>query len=359
MTQHTLISHARRAFTLIELLVVIAIIALLIGILLPALGAARDTARTVVCGAMQRELSLAQQVYINENKEYYATLVTTGISYVTASVGPGGVTSASDALAGNTTSDTPTTTWDWISPTIGSAAGLSPNRAERTWQIFDTYGCAGAEYENDVLYSTAPDIDDFEVILQNRGYPQISYLMPATFAMFSANAVFAPTFDPDAYYGFLDSNVTGFADPATTPEAFVPRLDRVGTQLSNKVFFADGTRYMTGENEGRVLDFDIHPAPGWFSSFGESTPQFRRSTSYGRDHRGFPNNVPLSFRHPGDKMNVAYFDGHVGAMSSVEAWTDPNPWHPTGSVWTGGEATDESIQFMNEQGNGRPNPEIY
>ena len=59
----------RQAFTLIELLVVISIIALLIGILLPALSAARQTANAATCLSRLRNIGQGLYIYANENKQ--------------------------------------------------------------------------------------------------------------------------------------------------------------------------------------------------------------------------------------------------------------------------------------------------
>jgi prepilin-type N-terminal cleavage/methylation domain-containing protein len=62
-------SESRRGFTLIELLVVIAIIALLISLLLPSLGAARKTARNVICQSNLRQFGIAIQAYLDDQKD--------------------------------------------------------------------------------------------------------------------------------------------------------------------------------------------------------------------------------------------------------------------------------------------------
>jgi prepilin-type N-terminal cleavage/methylation domain-containing protein len=56
-------ARLQRAFTLIELLVVISIIAILVAILLPALGQARKAGRLAICGSNMRQLGIAASTY--------------------------------------------------------------------------------------------------------------------------------------------------------------------------------------------------------------------------------------------------------------------------------------------------------
>ncbi len=59
-------SHARRCFTLIELLVVIAIIALLVGLLLPALSGARASAKALACCSRLQQLGVGLASYLGD-----------------------------------------------------------------------------------------------------------------------------------------------------------------------------------------------------------------------------------------------------------------------------------------------------
>jgi len=61
--------RARAGFTLIELLIVVSIIALLVSILAPSLGSARDAAGMVLCANHQRNLAIGWNLYCLDNRD--------------------------------------------------------------------------------------------------------------------------------------------------------------------------------------------------------------------------------------------------------------------------------------------------
>lgn len=343
------ICATRRGFTIIETVAGIAALSAISTVLAPIGGHIQANNLDTRSQWVHHDLARRQMMYVADHNGQFTGPNTSGLEWNREPIG-GFPNKGIETLAFDTDGGNPTSQGDWITPLVGDAYGFSANRAIRMQQMLEVIADPTATHMNDWVFSDdgVEDIDQVALALKNGGYRQRSFLQVRSFSHFS-NEHRLTNIVHDTGKGFLYIEhfaVQSQASPAMTPKGYQPTLWNVGMQPANKVMFADGTRRFATD---QGLSISARLFQGGFTDHSTSSPILDFSVAYGREYGQALNgeNLDLSFRKQGGEgMYVSMFDGSLQYLTREEAWTDPTPWYPTGSVWTGINATAESQAWV-------------
>lgn len=183
---------AARGFTLIELLVVISIIALMIGILLPALSSARETAKSMQCLSQQRQIGIASMIYVNDNNDWMMPL--------TYSIGGGKTRTVANLLA-----DSGYIPWD-ITDTGGGGTSVFVDPVGP-----DTYAASSSQSSTGLVFVhygyNYPGLGGY-VASKDRPVPQLSHLTRSSEMYMFMDAAYRADFARGSYRFFHRSSTT-------------------------------------------------------------------------------------------------------------------------------------------------------
>ncbi len=252
-------------FTLVELLVVIGIIAVLISLLLPALGKARRVAQSTACASNLRQLLLATRLYANDNRDLLPTW---------------------EDFAGN------------VDPNAYGTLALQQKQQQETWpgQL--------AKYLNvNYLYGDP-------VLKTVRIYqcPAAMNLIESSIPGSALDARTQLSKRPITYA--ISQFASEPVPPAWRKWAYTKMSRFVGSEF---ILFADN---LAMRSDGDITKGNMYPYYfAWYTSMYEVA--FRHG-SPSRDQAFFQSGGTVALTRPTGTANAAFLDGHVQALS----WKD-------------------------------------
>ncbi|MEM7681041.1 MAG: prepilin-type N-terminal cleavage/methylation domain-containing protein [Planctomycetota bacterium] len=292
-------------FTLIELLVVIAILELLIGILLPVLSSARDTARSTICLANQRQILAAVAVYAVDHDGHLPGPNTSGYA-------------RNQRFEGRASS--PISADDWYSPILGDALGLPDNWADRAVAIFnDEFRCPMNTLTYNYVYPSGSGLPPAD------GTQLSSYGSPMGLHHYKDRAhVEAAGRIPNQALTMGSANFDARQVDVTAAK-YDFRIDTVGPP-SGKAFLYDGVRYVERAGKDWRVSWSTQERSNYGTNFVTRSPVLNANFA-GNGHPHFfanrfdPDNLSRAtqvnaFRHAGQTMGMGFLDGHVETVDS-------------------------------------------